>query len=67
MYYGMNLLNEQPLYRLSDMLSNIEKVQMDDIRTVISQIFRSENLVIGTIGKVSGADSEKIKTLVNNF
>jgi len=67
MYYGMNLLNHHPLYSLSDMLTNIENVSMEDIKNVISRIFNKNNIIIGTIGKLNSSDSVEIIKIIDNF
>ena len=67
MYYGMNLLVKMPLYSLTDMLTNIENVSLNEINNIIKKIFIKSNIMIGTIGKVSDKDSELILDHINKF
>jgi predicted Zn-dependent peptidase len=67
MYYGMNLLIKYPLYKLSDMLTNIENVSMNNINTIIAQIFNKDNFIIGTIGKISTSEIIDIESIIKNF
>lgn len=67
MYYGMHVLIGKPLYNLSDMLSNIENITLDDIKNTTRETFKSGNIIIGTIGQVSESDSRKIIELINKF
>ena len=67
MYYGLRFINQLPMYNLSDMLNNIESVSMDDMNKVIKQIFRNDNIIIGTIGKVDTNAQNEIENLIKNF
>lgn len=67
MYYGMNYLVNKPLYNLSDMLDNIDSIKLNQINSIIARIFNSKNITIGTIGKVSIADTNKIEKLIEDF
>ena len=67
MYYGKNLLTKYPLYSLTDLLKNIDNVSMNDVNNIISQLFHKKNLIIGTIGKISNSDKNKIIQTINNF
>ena len=53
MYYGLQLLNNQPLYSISDMLDNISNVTMNDINLVIKNVFNKNNIVVVTMGQYS--------------
>jgi predicted Zn-dependent peptidase len=70
-YYGMSLLKRKPLDSLSDILYNIENISMDDMNTVIKNIFNKKNIVIGTIGPISKKNNKTINKiiskLINNF
>ena len=67
MYYGLRFINQLPMYNLSDMLNNIESVSMDDMNKVIQQIFRNDNIIIGTIGKVDNNAKNEIENIIKNF
>ena len=67
MYYGMNYLKSKPMYSITDMLDNIESVTLNDLNTLVKKLFVSNNLIIGTIGKVNDSDTEKIIKLINEL
>jgi predicted Zn-dependent peptidase len=49
------------------MLENIDSVKLDELNALIKKIFVSNNLVIGTIGKVKDSDSETIINLIHQL
>ena len=55
------------MYSITDMLDNIESVTLNDLNTVVKKLFVSNNLIIGTIGKVNNSDTEKIIKLINEL
>ena len=67
MYYGMNYLTKYPLYNLTDIMNNIEKVTLDEINTMTKEIFKKSNLFIGTLGNISSGESKQIINLINEF
>jgi len=67
MYYGLNMLTNKPLLSLSDMLSEIENVTLEQVKNVIKNIFTRDNIVIGTIGNVTKEQSNKIIKLIEEF
>jgi len=67
MYYGLNYLKSKPLYNISDMLNNIDNIQLNEVNSIIKEIFKGENLIIGTIGKVSDTESKEIIEIINSF
>lgn len=67
MYYGINYLKSKPMYSITDMLNNIDSVTLNDLNTIVKKLFVSDNLIIGTIGKVNDSDTEKIIKLINQF
>jgi predicted Zn-dependent peptidase len=67
MYYGMNYLKSKPMYNITNMLENIESVTLNDLNAVIRNIFTSNNLLIGTSGKINDSDMKKIVSHVENF
>jgi predicted Zn-dependent peptidase len=67
MYYGMNYLKAKPMYNITDMLENIDSVKLDELNALVRKIFVSNNLIIGTIGKVNDSDSETIINLIQQL
>ena len=67
MYYGMNYLVKKPLYSLSDVLNNIDSVKLSDLNSITKSILTKDNIIIGTIGKVSDSDIKEINKLVADF
>ena len=67
MYYGMNYLKSKPMYNITDMLENIESVTLNDLNMLVRNLFTSNNLIIGTIGKVNNSDTEKIIKLIEEL
>ena len=66
-YYGKNYLDKKPLYNISDMINNIEKINLDEINTIITKLFNSRNIIIGTIGNISESDQNNIIKLLEDF
>lgn len=67
MYYGMNYLIKYPLYNLTDIMNNIEKVSLDDINNMIKELFKKSNLFIATLGNISQDESKQIVQLIDEF
>ena len=66
-YYGMNYLVNKPLYNLTEMLNNIESINLDQINNIIKKIFNSDNIIIGTIGDNKYYNKNDIEKIIDNF
>jgi predicted Zn-dependent peptidase len=67
MYYGMNYLIKKPLYSLSDILRTIDDVKLSDLNDITKSILTKDNIIIGSIGKVSDSDIKEINKLIVDF
>jgi len=66
MLYGMNIIDNVPNYSLSDYKNIIDKISLNEINNLSKNIFNNKNFVIGTIGKISDSQINKINELINN-
>lgn len=66
-HFGMDLLFKKPLSNISEIISEFENITMENMHIVIKQLFNKNNLIIGTIGRVSNDDSNKIIEMINEF
>ena len=64
--YGINLLYDNPLNKLNKQISDIEKITLDDVNSVITEIFNNKNIMIFTIGSIDDDLSDKINELIIN-
>ena len=65
MYYSMNILDKLPLYNLSEQIKQIHNVSLDQINNICKLIFNNNNIIIGTIGKITDEQSKIINNLIN--
>jgi len=66
MYYGTNVMYDLPLYNISEIMNNIQKITLEEINTAIKYIFNNKNIIIGTIGNNDDDMSDKINDLLTN-
>lgn len=67
MHFGMDILYKKPLQNISDIIIETENVTMNDMHVIIKQLFRRNNIIIGTIGKITDDESNKIIQMIIEF
>jgi len=67
MHYGMNFLIKKPLLNIPTLSNLINNVTLIQINTLFKKIFIKDNLIIGTIGKVSPTLNNQILDILNSI
>ena len=67
MHFGMNYLIKKPLYNISDILKEIENVELSNINMLCNKIFTTDNIIIGSIGKLNTTIDKQINQIINEL
>ncbi|MFH2139036.1 MAG: pitrilysin family protein [Candidatus Omnitrophota bacterium] len=66
-YIGETLLCEGNVKKIKEVIKEIEKVKVEDIRKVAEMIFKRENLTLSIVGPLQKGQDEQLKQLMQTF